>query len=109
MRVSRPIAFRPPRYLVSCGRRGGSAKHVSDVRLSWRARMPLQVASGVAGGFIGRQPVTSRQVCIYVEALLVLLGLSMEGEDIYILLVFALLCWRRPGRPVDDAQLATPY
>jgi hypothetical protein len=32
----------------------------------------------------------------------------MEGNDIYILLVFALLCWRRPARPVDDAQLGTP-
>jgi hypothetical protein len=29
----------------------------------------------------------------------------MEGKDIYILLVLALLWWRRP---VDDAQLVTP-
>jgi hypothetical protein len=27
------------------------------------------------------------------------LGLSMEGKDIYILLAFALLCWRRPVSP----------
>jgi hypothetical protein len=32
----------------------------------------------------------------------------MEGKDIYILLVHALLRWRRPARPVDDAQLVTP-
>jgi hypothetical protein len=30
----------------------------------------------------------------------------MEGKDIYILLVYALLQWRRPARPVDDALLA---
>jgi hypothetical protein len=29
----------------------------------------------------------------------------MEGNNIYILLVFALLCWRRPARPANDAQL----
>jgi hypothetical protein len=34
----------------------------------------------------------------------------MEGKDINILLVSALLCWRRPARPGDAllAQLATP-
>jgi hypothetical protein len=37
---------------------------------------------------------------LIVEALL------MEGKDIYILLVFALPCWRRPTYPVDDAKLA---
>jgi hypothetical protein len=30
----------------------------------------------------------------------------MEGKDIYILLVYALLRWRRPARPVDDSLLA---
>jgi hypothetical protein len=34
-----------------------------------------------------------------VEALLILYGLSMEAKGIYVLLVFALLCWRRLVSP----------
>jgi hypothetical protein len=42
---------------------------------------------------------------LVVEALLIPYGLSMEGKEIYTLLMLALLCWRRP---VGDALLAGP-
>ena len=56
--------------------------------------------SNVSPGCCAQQ--TGMHVLV-VEALLILQGLSMEGKDIYILLMLTLVCWLRP-----IASLVTP-